>query len=275
MRQPAAIAKTTDALQRALAALQSGRADEAERIASEMLARNARHGGALHVLGLALLAQGRPREATTPLEAAASITADPAIETHWGMALRQSGQPARALEVLQRATARERPLPLAFHELGVLLFSLRRIDEAQAVLERGLALAPAMTELSVLLGGIFLDRADWANARLVFARALANAPGQPAALFGLGAALMGEGEFAGAAERLRQALARDGSYVQARLRLAACLLELDRREEALGCLRAAVGAAPRCYSEALHTLVSAGRGAFCLKPSAAAAMLRP
>jgi tetratricopeptide (TPR) repeat protein len=275
MRQPAASPKTADALQRALAALQSRRADEAERIASEMLARNARHGGALHVLGLALLAQGRPREAAAPLEAAAGITADAAVETHWGMALRQSGQSVRALEVLQRATARERPPPLAFHELGVLLFSLRRLDEAQAVLERGLTLAPAMTELSVLLGGIFLDRADWANARLVFARALANAPAEPAVLFGLGAALIGEGEFAGAAERLRQAVARDGSYVQARLRLAACLLELDRREDALGCMRTAVQTAPRCYGEALHTLVSAGRGAFCLRPSAAAAMLRP
>jgi tetratricopeptide (TPR) repeat protein len=275
MRQPAGSARIADALQRAMAALQGRRADEAERIAEGVLARDVRHPGALHMLGLALLAQGRPHEAATPLERAAAIAADPMIETHWGVALRQSGQSTRALEVLQRATAREPPFPLAFHELGVLLFSQRRLDEAQAVLERGLKLAPAMAELSVMLGGIFLDHADWANARLIFARALANAPGQPGALFGLGAALMGEGEFAPAAERFRQALARDPGYTQARLRLAACLLELDRRDEALTCLRAAVQTAPQCYAEALRTLVSAGRGAFCLKPSAAAAMLKP
>ena len=267
-------AKTAEALQQAMAALQGRRADEAQRIAAGVLAREPRHPRALHMLGLALLSLGRPREAVPPLEQAAGLVADPVIETHCGIALRQSGQSARALELLQRAAARQPPFALAFHELGVLLFSLRRLDEAQAVLERGLAHAPAMAELSVLLGGIFLDRLDWSNAKLAFARALANSPGQPAALFGLGAALMGEGEFAPAAERFRHALARDPSYTRARLQLATCLFELDRRDEAVTCLRTAVQAVPQCYGEAVRTLVSAGRGRFPLKPSAAAAMLR-
>jgi tetratricopeptide (TPR) repeat protein len=257
-----------------MAALQGRRAGEAERIAAGVLAREPRHPGALHVLGLARLAQGRPREAAESLEQAAGLVVDAAVETYWGIALRQSGQSGRALEVLQRATAREPAFPLAFHELGVLLFQLRRLDEAQAVLELGLKHAPAMAPLSVVLGGIFLDRVDWANAKLAFARALTNAPGQPGALFGLGAALMGEGEFASAAERFRQALARDPGYTQARMRLAACLFELDRQDEAIACLRTAVQAVPQRYAEALRTLVSAGRGRFWLKPSAAAAMLK-
>jgi len=274
MKPRAATAKTTDALQQAMAALQGRRADEAQRIAEGVIAREPRHPGALHVLGLALLAQGRPREAAAPLEQAAGLVTDPLIETHYAIALRQSGHSARALALLERTAAREPPLPLAVHELGVLLFQLRRLDEAQAVLERGLRHAPAVAELSVVLGGIFLDRLDWGNARLAFARALANAPGHPASLFGLGAALMGENEFASAAERFRQALARDPGYTRARLQLATCLFELDCRAEAVACLRAAVQAAPQCYAEAVRTLVSSGRGRFPLKPSAAAAMLK-
>jgi tetratricopeptide (TPR) repeat protein len=264
-----------EAMQEAIAAIQARQPDRAHRIAAEVIAKHPRHPGALHVLGLALLAQGRPREAVLPLEQAASLAPDPAIETHLGIALRQSGQTARALEALQRATARERPFPLAFHELGVLLFSLRRLDEAQSVLERGLALAPAMTELSVMLGGIYLDRGDRAAAKVAFARALTSAPGHPGALFGLGSALADEGEFAAAAERFRQALVRDPSYAQAQLSLANCLLELGRFDEAVASLRAAVKVAPHFYAKALRTLVTAGRGRFCLRPSAAAALLTP
>ena len=266
-------ANTDAALQRAAAAIRNGRPDQAERAARDILAKNSRHPGALHLLGYALLTQQRPLEAIAPLEEAARNRADPVIETHLAIALRQSGRTADAGKWLERAVARQPPFALAFHELGVLLFATRRLGEAEAVLKRGLEIAPAMPELSVVLGGIFLDRADRANAKLAFARALANAPGHASALFGLGAALMDDGEFAPAAERFRQALARDPNYVQARLNLGFCLIELGRRDEGVACLRAAVKAAPSCYGKALRTLVTSAHGRFWLKPSAAAEFL--
>jgi tetratricopeptide (TPR) repeat protein len=264
-----------DALKRAMAAIQNRQPDAAERIAREVLARDGRHSGALHMFGLALLAQGRPREAVAPLEQAARGRADAVIETHLAIALRQIGQGEQALPVLERATARQPPFPMAFHELGVLLFSLRRLAEAQAVLERGVEIAPAMAEMSVVLGGVLLDRLDRPNAKLAFARALACAPGHAGALYGLGTVLMEDGDFAAAADRFRQALARDPGYAQARLGLGTCLLELGRWDEGIECLRAVVKAAPQLYTKALQTLVTAGRGRFWLKPSAAAEMLRP
>jgi tetratricopeptide (TPR) repeat protein len=271
-------ARTTAAieelLQQAATALRHGRHHDAERIARDALAQDSQHAGALHLLGLALLTQRRPREAVAPLEEAARRGADPVIETHLAIALRQAGRASDALKWLERATARQPAFPLAFHELGVLLFSLRRLDEAEVVLRRGLDAAPAVPELSVVLGGIFLDRADRANAKIAFARALANAPGHPNALCGLGTALMDDGEFAPAAERFRQALARDPTYTQARLNLGHCLLDLAQQDEAVACLRAAVKAAPQCYGTALRTLVTVGRGRFWLRPSAAAEFLR-
>lgn len=268
-------AATDEGARRAMAAIQNGRPDEAERIARTLLSGNARHPGALHVLGLALLAQRRPREAIAPLEQAARACPDPVIETHLAIALRQSGRSAEAVEWLERATTRQPAFALAFHELGVLLFSLRRLAEAEAVLRRGQEIAPTLPEWSVALGGIFLDRADRTNAKLAFAQALANAPGHPGALFGLGTVLMDDGEFAPAAERFRQALARDPNYAQARLNLGFCLLELAQWDEAIACLRAAVAATPSYYGKALRTLVTSGRGRFWLRPSAAAAFLRP
>jgi len=270
-----AAAAIEDALKGAMAAIQNRQPDAAERIAREVLARDAKHPGALHLFGVALLAQGRAREALAPLEQAARGRADAVVETHLAIALRQLGQGERALPVLERATARQPPFPLAFHELGVLLFSLRRLAEAQAVLERGVEIAPAMPEMSVVLGGVFLDRLDRPNAKLAFARALACAPGHTGALYGLGTVLMDDGDFAAAADRFRQALARDSGYAQARLSLGICLLELGRWDEAIECLRAAVKAAPQLHTKALQTLVTAGRGRFWLKPSTAAEMLRP
>jgi tetratricopeptide (TPR) repeat protein len=263
-------AAVEDILRRALAAIQSQRPAEAERAAGEVLARNPQHPGALHIRGLALLAQGRAREALVPLTEAAQRRPDPAIETHLAVALRQSDRADDAVEILERAITRQPPFPLAFHELGLVLFAARRLDEARRVIERGIAVAPAMPDLSVLLGSIFLDRAERANAKVAFARALANAPGHTGALYGLASVLMGEAEFASAADRLRQALARDPGYHQARLSLGSCLLELGRWDDAVACLRAVVKAAPSLYGQALQTLVTAGRGRFWLKPSALA-----
>ncbi len=255
--------------------MQSRRPDEAERIARDVLARQAQHVGALHLLGLALMSQGRGREAVTPLEAASRLQSSPVIETHLAIALRQSGQFAAALKQLEHAVTLQPAFPLAFHELGVLLFSQRRLDEAEAVLRRGIECGPAMPELSVVLGGILLDRADWAGAKAAFARVLELAPRQPNALYGLGTALMEAGEFNMAAERFKQALAVDPAYAQARLSLGTCLLELGQPDEAIACFRAAVNAVPQLYGKALRTLVMAGRGQFWLKPSAAAEMLKP
>jgi tetratricopeptide (TPR) repeat protein len=265
---------TADALQRARVALDQRRPDEAVRIALALLTNAPNDPRVLHILGLGLLLQGRPAEAVKPLEQAAHGHADPVIETHLAVALRQTGQTPDALIWLQRAATRQPAFPLAFHELGVLLFSQRRLEEAETVARRGLDAAPTMPELLVLLGGILLDRGDRSNAKAAFARAVANAPQHPGALYGLGAALMNDGEFARAAERYRHALARDPTYLQARVSLASCLLELGQRDEALSHLRAVAAASPQFYDRAMRALVTSAHGQFWLKPSAAAAFLK-
>jgi tetratricopeptide (TPR) repeat protein len=262
-----------EALRRCSAAIEQRRPDEAERIAREILARNDQHGGASYLLGVALLVQGRPAEAVSPLERAARLRPDAAVETHLAMALRANGQGAAAVPWFERAVSRQPPFAPAFKEFGGLLRSLRRYSEAEAVLKRGLEAAPAMPELAMLLGGVALDRADAGNAKVAFARALANAPSHPDALLGFGIALLYEGEFGRAADRFRQILARDPNHVRARLNLAYCLLELGRWDEGVACLRATVQLDPKSASHVIRMLIASGRGRFWLKRSALAKFL--
>ena len=83
-----------DALAQAVAAINVGNLDEAERLARDVLARSPQHPDAVQLLGAVLLAQKRPREAIGPLEAAARASANPEVETHLAMALREIGRPA-------------------------------------------------------------------------------------------------------------------------------------------------------------------------------------
>jgi predicted Zn-dependent protease len=261
------------ALREGAAALQSGRAADAERIAREVLARHPRHAGALQLLGMTLLAQNRARDAIAPLEEAARVRPGAACDTYLAIALRKTGRPTEALPLLQRAVGWEPPIPHAFYELGTLLYEQRRIGEAESVLRQGMKVAPGAPEFSLALGTMFLDRGDTESAESAFARVLAGAPAQPAALHGLGSSLMGRGEFERAADKFRQAVTRDPSDARAQLLLASCLFELGKTEEGIERLRALMRAAPALLGQAIKACVESGRGRLWLKPSAAAHFL--
>ena len=251
------------------ALLDSGRFREAEQIARKVLAADAKHLVASHLLGVALLGQGRTREAVEPLELAAQSLDSGLVETHLGKAFRESGRATEAMTWLRRAAARLPPLSCTFHELGILLCTRYEFQEAAKAFQRGLELAPADAELWTELGGVYIQLADPSNAKIAFARALADAPGHPRALHGFGTALLYEGDFARAAERFRQVLARDPAHVRARLDLGHCLLEMGLPDEAASCLRELVQSAPQLYGRALKVLVSAASGRFWIRPTAA------
>src|ERR1051325_3386134 len=218
-------------------ALRSGRFAEAEGLARTLLAQHPPNPDALELLGMALLVQNKASEAIEPLQDAARMRPGPIVETHLGQALRRSNRIAEALTVLQQATERQPPVSQAFFELGTLLYEKRRVAEAEAVLNRGIAAAPA-GQLSFALGTIFIERGDFEKASVAFARALAENPGHPSVLCGLGRARMARGELERALEHFRQAVANNPSEGRARFLTAQCLFELGRPGEAMDCLRA-------------------------------------
>jgi cytochrome c-type biogenesis protein CcmH/NrfG len=253
-------------------ALRGGRVAEAQDIARGLLARHPRDPDALLLFGMTLVAQNRASEAIEPLQDAARVRPGAIVETHLGRALRNTGRIAEALTVLQQASERQPPVSDAFFELGTLLHEKRRFAEAEAVLVRGMAVAPA-PQLSFALGTIFLERGDFEDASVAFARALAANPGHPSVLCGLGRARMARGELDRALENFRQAMANNPSEGRARFLTAQCLFELGRPAEAMEILRALVAWAPQSFGGALKTCVEAGKGRFWLKRSAAAKAL--
>jgi len=270
----AAIDSCEQALRFGWAAIDGRRPDEAERIARDVLSRHPQHAGALHLLGLALLIQKRPREAVGLLAEAARDAANPLLETHHALALRDVGRRDEAIDWLKRAMSRRPVFAPAFHELALILCGMRRFDDAEAVLKQGIELAPDVAELSVELGGVYIFRAEPTNAKAAFARALALAPDHGRALHGCGTALLFEGEFERAAAQFRQVLAREPGHVRARLDLAHCLLELGRFEAGVAELRTVVRSSPQHYGKALKMLASSRRGRLWLKPSMAASFLQ-
>lgn len=263
---------TVEMLREGVQALSSGRVAEAQELAQNVLARDPRNPDALGLFGATLLAQNRATEAIEPLREAARTRPGAVVETQLGQALRKTGRIEEALTVLQQASEKQPPVSAAFFELGTLLYEKRRVAEAEAVLNRGMAVAPA-GQLSFVLGTVFLERGDFEDASISFARALASNPGHPSALCGLGRARMARGELERALEKFREAMANSPSEGRARFLTAQCLFELGRPTEAMECLRALVAWAPQSFGGALKTCVDAGKGRFWLKPSAAAKAL--
>lgn len=263
-----------DLLQRAMFALDSGRPQEAERIAGEVLSAEPHHVRALYVLGCALTMQGRAQEAIAPLEAAARGRHNAEMDTMLAIALRQTGRNEDALRRLKLATKRQPPYAAAFHELGCQLVIMEREDEAIEAFRDGVAVAPMMPALSIQLGNAFLRRRNCADAKAAFARALEISPSASDALLGMARAHLEVGESQAAAGYFRRYLASNPSDQSAWLLFGHCLLELGQLDVGYDCFRKAASGSAKHYGNALTSLAAAGRGRFWLKPSDAARFMR-
>ena len=264
-----------DSLQRASAALNARRPQEAEQIVRDVLRADPRHARALFILGAAQLTQGRVDDAIATLENAVRIRHDAEIDTMLAIALRRAGRDDDAVARLKRAAKRQPLYAGAFLEFGNLLTALHRYDEAVDVINRGIAVAPMMPQLPIQLGQTLLQRRDCINARAAFARALSIAPNSLEALLGMAKAHqeLGDGEPAAAYFRRCLAISPDDPGILRNL--GHCLLELGQIDAGYDCFRIAARGEQKRYGDALASLVKSGRGRFWLKPSAARQFLRP
>jgi len=266
------VIRAGDATARAIAALSNGRPQEAERIAGEALRAVPGNSEALSILGQSLLMQGRVDDAIAALEGAGSR--DPRVETQLALALHQARRNEDALKQLRRAVKRRPPFAPAFHQLGALLFTMKRYAESIEALERGRAVAPAMPELPIQLGYVFLAQRNSIKAKQAFAAALNIAPSATAALWGMGKAHQQIGESKEASGYFRKCLGLTPNDAGTWLNLGHSLVEAGDVDAGLECFRAAARGDHQRYFGALSTLVKASRGRFWLKPSDARRSLR-
>jgi predicted CXXCH cytochrome family protein len=189
-------------------------------------------------LGEAWLNAGKPRDAAAAFEQALKRGPNSAVALlDLAGALTQSGQNARAAEVLKRGLAAGLSDPLLWYQLGL------AADDASAF-AKALALDPGMAEAHEGLGGLLAGSGDLARAESEFRDALRIEPDMPAAQSDLGHALAARGALPEAAWYFERAVRRSPNDADARVNFAATLTGLNRPDDALREIQAALKLRP-------------------------------
>ena len=219
-----------------------------------------------------MLAQNRAAEAIAPVERAARRSDDPEIETLLAV---RSPPPdaARGARPIAADDREASAFPPAFREYAGQLAKPGRFDEAIAVIESGLALAPDAIDLQIDLARLSLNRNDRGKAREILSQALAAAPGRPDILAALARVMLLDGDYAAAADIFRHVLALRPDDAMTRADLGACQLEMGERDAGESSLRAATRGRPEMLGRAIMLLAATSHGRFFFRPSAAVKFL--
>jgi tetratricopeptide (TPR) repeat protein len=189
--------------------------------------------------GIGLHAVGRHREAAALFAGCrADLPGDPAPYLNLASALLALGDVSAAVDAARRARRRAPKLAQAHYVLGQALLAAGRLDTAAVSFSDCLRLAPGFADAWVNLGVALYRKSDIEGAKTAMRRALVAAPGHRAATANLGVFLRLTGEVEAGETLLRDTIARDPTAVEARLNLAADLLQEERPAEALALLDA-------------------------------------
>jgi len=196
---------------------QAGRLDDADRLYREILAADANHAGALHLLGLLAY---------------------------------QAGKAEIAADLIGKAVAIEKAQPAYYYNFGVVLKDLGRLVEAGKAYEAALRLAPNYAEAHNNLGTVLDDLGRWNDAVREYLAAIRLKYDYPDAHNNLGSALARIGRSQDAIMPYEAAIRLKPDYVQAHANLGLAMQEVGRFQEAAGRYGEAVRLKPD-HTEAL------------------------
>jgi predicted TPR repeat methyltransferase len=157
-----------------------------------------------------------------------------------GVIEQRSGNPQAAITLYSFALAADRRNPQLTLQLGLAHFALAQIDEAERCYRAAIKLEPRMAHAHYNLGVLLQQKRDLAGACRAFDAALVHQPRFPEALNNLGNVLMALREFPRAEKCYRDAIAINENFFFAHHGLGVLLIEINRRNEALISLRAAL-----------------------------------
>jgi predicted O-linked N-acetylglucosamine transferase (SPINDLY family) len=268
-----------DTFKLALAALQAGKLDEAERLFKKVLQREPKNFGALNLLAIALM-QGQRHAAAEPyLKTALTVNAqNDATFNNYGMVLKALKRPQEALARFSQALALNGANGLAWNNRGTVLNDLgryeeavadfdkattldgkfadafankgnslgrlKRYDEALAAYERALTLAPGLSDAWLGRGNVLRDMKRNDDAIAAYDRLLALDPGSAAAWIGRGNALFDRGDHDGAVAAYDRALAIQPGAAEAWTGRGNVAFERKRHDEALAAFDKALAMQP-------------------------------
>lgn len=200
-----------DAIRRAIALQQAGRAAEAEILCRTILVNLPAQPEACQILGHLQMATGRREAAAATLQRAARLSPDSSdVRNHLGLVRQWLGRPA----------------------------------EAAVAQERALALDPASPEALINRSALHLARGDRAGAIRDLERVLLLRPGDGLALTNLGICLLGDRRPDRAAAALRRAAALRPEQAEVLYNLGHALREAGRHREALSAYDRALRLSP-------------------------------
>jgi tetratricopeptide (TPR) repeat protein len=189
-------------------------------------------------LGEAWLNAGNPRNAVSAFDQAVKRAPNSNVtRLDLAEALTQSGQNARAVEVLKRGLGAGLFDPLLWYQLGL-------ATHDSSAFTKALALDPGMAEAHDELGELLASSGDLARAESEFREALRIEPDLPAAQSNLGHVLAARGNLPEAAWYFERAVRRSPNDADIRVNFAATLAGLNRPDDALRQLQAALKLRP-------------------------------
>jgi tetratricopeptide (TPR) repeat protein len=232
-------------LDRAWAAHQQGRLEEAELLYRRLLDQDPNWGDAWHLLGVLAYQRGDYLQAARWLSRAAQLLPQQAqVLSNWSEAARLAGDLTTAQQAAQRAVALNPCLPEAHNQLGLVWLALGQLAQAEAAFRTAVALQPRCALAWNNLGTVLRQQQRATEALAAFQQAVDADPRLVMALSNLGQALLEDGQRVQAEQLLRQAVQLDPRCAEAWSNLGNALRAQDKLEEAISCYRQALALRP-------------------------------
>ena len=242
---------------------QSGRLNDAEKLAVSITKEFPEHQYAWKVLGAVFGATGRKSEAVDANQTAVTLSPqDAAAHNNLGITLHELDRLDEAEASYRQAIALKSDFAEAHYNLGVTLQALDRLDKSEESYRQAIALKPDYAEAHSNLGNVLgeLGRLDEAEAS--YRQAVDLKPDYAEAYNNLGNALQELGKLDEAEASLRHALSLKPDYAEVHGNLGNTLKALNRLDEAEASYRQALSLRPD-YAEVLcnlgNTLKELGR----------------
>jgi tetratricopeptide (TPR) repeat protein len=224
---------TEESFSRAFAALQAGRADDAERLFKKVLRLNPRHVPALNLCSVLLTQLGRFDEAEQYIKRAIqeNATSDASFY-NYGVILKALKRYDESIEQLDRALAIKGSTPEALNLRGECHLDLKHFDEAISDFDNALAINPNFAGALINKARALADLEQYETGLEITEKALRLQPVNALAWLARGQVLNGLERYDEALEAFGRALTIQPDLAEAWLGRGSSYLNLDRHQEA-------------------------------------------
>jgi len=243
----------------ALAHHRAGRLVEAEQLYWQILAVDPRHAHSLHLLGVIAHQRGHHQPSIDLIRRAIQLQEDAAVfHSNLGLVLKSVDKTEEAIAHYQRALTLRPDFADAHNNLGSALFDQGKLDAAQVYYERALALNPNYAAAHINLGCVFNKRGRREEALSHYRRGLALDPRSAEGYNNLGEALHQQGKLDDAMASYERALDLKPDFAEAHVNLGNVLKDQGRVEAAIASYERALAFRPD-FAEAHNNLGNALR----------------